>query len=78
MIAATPFRDDGALDLASAERMVDFYLERGADGLTILGVMGEAPKLSAEEARTFLRSRSRVSPAAFRSSSASRRRASRR
>ncbi len=55
VIAATPFRDDGALDLASAERMVDFYLERGADGLTILGVMGEAPKLSAEEARTFLR-----------------------
>ncbi|HEY1942900.1 MAG TPA: dihydrodipicolinate synthase family protein [Roseiarcus sp.] len=55
VIGATPFRDDGALDLLSAERMVDFYLDRGADGLTILGVMGEAPKLSAEEARTFLR-----------------------
>ncbi|MBV8474469.1 MAG: dihydrodipicolinate synthase family protein [Hyphomicrobiales bacterium] len=55
VIAATPFRDDGALDLASTERMVDFYLERGADGLTILGVMGEAPKLAAEEARTFMR-----------------------
>ncbi len=56
VIAATPFRDDGALDLASTERMVDFYLECGADGLTILGVMGEAPKLSADEARTFMRS----------------------
>ena len=33
VIAATPFGDDGALDLASADRMVDFYLERGADGL---------------------------------------------
>lgn len=55
VIAATPFRDDGALDLASVDRMVDFYLERGADGLTLLGVMGEAPKLAAEEARAFLR-----------------------
>ena len=55
VIAATPFSDDGALDLASADRMVDFYLERGADGLTLLGIMGEAPKLSAEESRSFLR-----------------------
>src|SRR5271156_4099928 len=55
IIAATPFSDNGALDLESVDRMVDFYLERGADGLTILGVMGEAPKLSADEARTFSR-----------------------
>jgi 4-hydroxy-tetrahydrodipicolinate synthase len=54
VIAATPFGDDGALDLASADRMVDFYLERGADGLTLLGIMGEAPKLTAAEARAFL------------------------
>ena len=55
VIAATPFGEDGALDLASTDRMVDFYLERGATGLTLLGVMGEAPKLAAEEARAFLR-----------------------
>lgn len=54
LIAATPFTESGALDLASADRLVDFYLERGADGLTLLGVMGEAPKLTAEEARTFV------------------------
>jgi 4-hydroxy-tetrahydrodipicolinate synthase len=54
VIAATPFADDGALDLASADRMVDFYLARGADGLTLLGFMGEAPKLTAEESRLFL------------------------
>lgn len=54
VIAATPFRDDGALDLASVDRMVDFYLERGVDGLTLLGVMGEAPKLATDEARAFL------------------------
>ena len=55
VIAATPFGEDGGLDLASTDRMVDFYLERGATGLTLLGVMGEAPKLAAEEARAFLR-----------------------
>jgi len=54
IIAATPFSDNGALDLASVDRMVDFYLERGANGLTILGVMGEAPKLTEEESRVFI------------------------
>lgn len=49
-IACTPFLPDGALDLQSVDRMVDFYLEKGATGLTILGMMGEAGKLSAEEA----------------------------
>ena len=55
VIAATPFTDDGALDLASAEKMTDFYLERGADGLTLLGVMGEAPKLTLAESVAFVR-----------------------
>ena len=55
VIAATPFTDAGALDLDSADRMVDFYLERGADGLTLLGIMGEAPKLTAEESVAFVR-----------------------
>jgi 4-hydroxy-tetrahydrodipicolinate synthase len=55
VIAATPFSDEGALDLESADRMVDFYRERGADGLTLLGIMGEAPKLTAEESVAFVR-----------------------
>ena len=55
LIAVTPFTDDGALDLPSTDRVVDFYLERGVDGLTLLGVMGEAPKLTAAESRTFVR-----------------------
>ncbi|WP_136417053.1 dihydrodipicolinate synthase family protein [Herbaspirillum sp. ST 5-3] len=53
LIAVTPFADDGSLDLVSTDRMVDFYLEHGANGLTILGIMGEATKLTAEESRTF-------------------------
>jgi len=54
VIAATPFSARGELDLQSADRMVDFYLERGADGLTLLGLMGEAPKLTAEESIAFV------------------------
>ena len=48
-IACTPFTPDGALDLNSVDTMVDFYLSKGCTGLTILGIMGEAGKLSAEE-----------------------------
>ena len=48
-IAATPFLPDGTLDEGSLDRMTDFYLEKGATGLTILGIMGEAGKLSADE-----------------------------
>ena len=48
-IAATPFLPDGALDFDSIDRMVDAYIEKGANGLTILGMMGEAGKLSAAE-----------------------------
>jgi 4-hydroxy-tetrahydrodipicolinate synthase len=53
IISATPFTDSGELDLESTDRLVDFYLEHGVDGITILGVMGEAPKLSPAEATLF-------------------------
>jgi 4-hydroxy-tetrahydrodipicolinate synthase len=53
VIAPTPFLPDGALDLASADRMTDAFLAAGAAGLTLLGVMGEAPKLDTEEALSF-------------------------
>lgn len=55
VIAVTPFTEDGALDLASVDSMVEFYLGAGADGLTLLGVMGEAPKLTAAESLTFVK-----------------------
>lgn len=51
VISVTPFRADGSLDFDSLDRVTDFYLEAGADGLTILGMMGEAPKLTAAESR---------------------------
>jgi 4-hydroxy-tetrahydrodipicolinate synthase len=49
IIAATPFGDGGELDLAGLDRLVDWYLERGVDGMTILGQLGEAPKLTHDE-----------------------------
>lgn len=48
-IMPTPFSDDGALDLASLERLTDFLIRLGVDGLVVLGVLGEAPKLSQAE-----------------------------
>jgi 4-hydroxy-tetrahydrodipicolinate synthase len=55
LITVTPFKENGDLDLESTDRMVDFYLERGATGLTILGIMGEATKLTADESRIFVK-----------------------
>ena len=49
VISVTPFTPDGAIDWDSVDRVTDFYLEAGADGLTILGMMGEAPKMTQAE-----------------------------
>ena len=54
-IAATPFHDDGRLDLDSLDRLTDFYARAGATGITILGIMGEANKLEAEESLEIVR-----------------------
>ena len=55
VICPTPFESDGRVDAASTDQMVEAYLEAGATGLTILGIMGEAPKLAADEALAFAR-----------------------
>jgi 4-hydroxy-tetrahydrodipicolinate synthase len=49
IIAATPFTDDGAVDTASLDRLMDFYIGCGITGITVLGIMGEAPKLTHAE-----------------------------
>jgi 4-hydroxy-tetrahydrodipicolinate synthase len=54
LITVTPFTDGGALDLASTDSMVDFCLASGVTGLTVLGIMGEATKLTAEESARFV------------------------
>ena len=49
IIAATPFTDEGALDLQSVDTLTDFYLGCGVHVFTLLGIMGEAPKLTPDE-----------------------------
>ena len=45
-IALTPFTGEGDLDEESIDSLAGFYLNSGVHGVTILGIMGEAHKLS--------------------------------
>jgi 4-hydroxy-tetrahydrodipicolinate synthase len=54
VIAVTPFTDSGLIDEASIDSVVEFYLEKGVSGMTILGMMGESHKLSMEESRAVM------------------------
>lgn len=48
-IVPTPFLPDGSLDLGSIPGLVRFVRGTGVDGLTILGVLGEAGRLADAE-----------------------------
>lgn len=48
-IAPTAFDGSGAIDFSSMDRLTDFYLSIGSTGITVLGQLGEAPKLSLSE-----------------------------
>ena len=50
-ILATPFREDGALDVEGLPRLVESALGTGITGFTILGIAGEAHRLTDEERR---------------------------
>jgi 4-hydroxy-tetrahydrodipicolinate synthase len=50
-ILATPFADDGTLDVDGLPRLVEAVLATGVNGLTILGIAGEAHRLTDEERR---------------------------
>ena len=49
VIAPTPFLPDGAIDASSIDRMTDFFVASGVTGITVLGQLGEAPKLEHAE-----------------------------
>jgi 4-hydroxy-tetrahydrodipicolinate synthase len=55
VIAATPFTESGIIDWRSVDSLVEFYLGHGVHGLTILGMMGEAQKLTEEESAAIVR-----------------------
>ena len=48
-IAPTPFLPDGEIDRSSLDRLADFYMACGSTGVTVLGQLGEAPKLDHRE-----------------------------
>ena len=48
-ITPTPFTPDGALDEASLRKLTEFTRGTGVNGMTILGVLGEADKLTESE-----------------------------
>ncbi len=50
-IMATPFDSQLQVDWESLRSLVEFQLDKGAYGLTILGVLGEAAKLKVDERR---------------------------
>jgi len=52
--ALTPFGDDEALALRHVPRYVDFLLERGVDGLLVLGTNGEFASLALDERKAVL------------------------
>ena len=54
-IALTPFADDGTLDEEGIGSLADFYVGAGVHGVTILGIMGEAHKLSDAERTAVVR-----------------------
>jgi 4-hydroxy-tetrahydrodipicolinate synthase len=53
-ILATPFQDDESLDLRSWQRLLEFMILIGVDGVTILGVLGESNRLSDAERHTLI------------------------
>lgn len=48
-IAATPFLPDESLDLASVGTLMDYLIAGGCQGALVLGVLGEADRLSDRE-----------------------------
>lgn len=45
----TPFTDQGSVDYEALDRLVDFQLENGTDGLAVIGTTGESATMNREE-----------------------------
>lgn len=54
-IVPTPFNEQGGLDGESLFQLIDFLVQQEVDGVVVLGVMGEAPKLGESEQAEVIR-----------------------
>jgi len=50
----TPFFDDGRVDFAALDGLVDFHLDQGSDGLVVAGTTGESATLTKAETKDVL------------------------
>lgn len=50
----TPFTEDDNVDFDGFEKLVDFHVEHGTDGLLLMGSTGESPSLTMDERREIL------------------------
>jgi 4-hydroxy-tetrahydrodipicolinate synthase len=51
----TPMRADGSVDLESWDRLIDFHLAEGTDGIVVGGTTGESPVLETAELEALVR-----------------------
>ena len=45
----TPFNEDGSIDLEAFDKLIDFHIENGTDGIVVCGTTGESATMSEEE-----------------------------
>ncbi len=50
----TPMHDDGRLDLPALQRLLDWHIAEGSDGIVIVGTTGESPTVDFEEHCTLI------------------------
>ncbi len=51
----TPMTPDGALDLATLKKLIDWYVDQGVAGIVIVGTTGESPTVDFDEHRELIR-----------------------
>jgi 4-hydroxy-tetrahydrodipicolinate synthase len=51
----TPFREDGKIDFDAFQRLAQFLVDNGSDGVVVVGTTGESPTLSDSERNDLIR-----------------------
>ncbi len=54
-VVFTPLKQDGAVDVPTLQKLVDFLIEKGVHGLLILGSNGESPFLTDDERKQVIK-----------------------
>jgi 4-hydroxy-tetrahydrodipicolinate synthase len=55
----TPLKENGALDYEGLERLIDYVIEGGVDGVFILGTAGEGPCMGGQDQEALIRQSAR-------------------